>query len=90
MLIIIYYIPTDVRRQACNMPKWYMQMIKAYSHPKEGREHIYGIHIYMYERLGLGVYGPYICIYPEIEACLQSGANIYIYTCLNLGMQDQI
>ena len=36
--------------------------------------------IYMYVRLVLGVYGPYICIYTDIEACAQSRANIYIYT----------
>ena len=35
--------------------------------------------IYMYTRLGMGVYGPYICIYTDIEAHVQSGANIYIY-----------
>ena len=35
--------------------------------------------IYMYARLGLGVYGPYTCIYTEIEACVQSRADIYIY-----------
>ena len=33
----------------------------------------------MYTRLGLGVYGPYTCIYTDIEACMQSGANTYIY-----------
>ena len=51
---------------------------------------IYMAYIYMYARLGLGVYGSYTRIYPEIEACAQSGANIYIYTCLNLGVQGQI
>ena len=40
---------------------------------------IYMGSIYMYARLGLGVYGPYTCIDTEIEACAQSGANIYIY-----------
>ena len=40
---------------------------------------IYMGSIYMYAMLGLGVYGPYTCIYTEIEACAQSGANIYIY-----------
>ena len=40
---------------------------------------IYMGSIYMYARLGLGVYSPYTCIYGEIEACAQSGANIYIY-----------
>ena len=57
---------------------------------------IYIAPIYMYARLGLGVYGPYTCIYADIEACTQSGAYIYIYiytyiyTCLNLGAQGQI
>ena len=45
--------------------------------------------IHMYSRLGLGVYGPYTCIYTDIEACVQSRANIYIYTCLHLGTQGQ-
>ena len=53
-------------------------------------ENIYIASIYMYARLGLGVYGPYTCIYGEIEACAQSGANIYTYTRLNLGAQGQI
>ena len=35
--------------------------------------------IYMYKRLGLGLYDPYICIYADIEACTQSRADIYIY-----------
>ena len=47
-------------------------------------------YIYMYARLGLGVYGPYTCIYTDIEACAQSRANIYIYARLNLGVQGQI
>ena len=38
---------SDVGRQACNMPKWYMQKHYVYSHPNEGRKHIYGIHIYV-------------------------------------------
>ena len=42
-------------------------------------ENIYMAYIYMYKRLGLGLYGPYICIYGDMEACAQSGANIYIY-----------
>ena len=41
---------------------------------------IYMAPMYIYARLGLGLYGPYICIYADIEACAQSGANIYIYT----------
>ena len=40
---------------------------------------IYMVYIYMYARLGLGVYGPHICIYSNIEACMQSGANIHIH-----------
>ena len=51
---------------------------------------IYMAYIYMYARLVLGVYSPYTCIYGDIEACAQSGANIYIYTRLNLGAQGQI
>ena len=42
-------------------------------------ENIYMASIYMYSRLGLGLYGPYIGIYADIEACTQSGADIYIY-----------
>ena len=42
-------------------------------------ENIYIAYIYMYARLVLGLYGPYICIYGDIEACMQSGATIYIY-----------
>ena len=41
-------------------------------------ENIYMGSIYMYARLVLGVYGPYTCIYTDIEACMQSGADIYI------------
>ena len=37
-------------------------------------ENIYMASIYMYARLGLGFYGPYMCIYGDIEACVQSGA----------------
>ena len=42
-------------------------------------ENIYMASIYMYARLGLGIYGPYTCICTDIEACTQSGADIYIY-----------
>ena len=42
-------------------------------------ENRYKASIYMYEKLGLGVYGPYTYIYADIEACTQSRANIYIY-----------
>ena len=42
-------------------------------------ENIYMAYICMYSRTGLGLYGPYICIYGDIEACAQIGANIYIY-----------
>ena len=59
-------------------------------HMQMNAANIYMAYIYMYTRLGLGVYGPYTCIYGDIEACAQSGANIYIYTCLNLGAQGQI
>ena len=37
------------------------------------------IYIYIYSRLKLGVYGPYICMFTNLKACAQSGANIYIY-----------
>ena len=40
---------------------------------------IYMAPIYMYTRLRLGLYGPYICIYTDIEACTQSRAYVYIY-----------
>ena len=40
---------------------------------------IYMESIYMYARLGLSVYGPYTCIYTDIEVCMQSRADIYIY-----------
>ena len=59
-------------------------------HMQMKEANIYVAYIYMYARLGLGVYGPYTCIYTDIEACAQSGANIYIYTRLNLGAQGQI
>ena len=52
---------------------------KVHIHIQRKADNIYMGSIYMYARLGLGVYGPYTCIYPEIEACMQSGANIYIY-----------
>ena len=42
-------------------------------------ENIYMASMYMYSRLLLGLYGPYIGIYADIEACTQSGADIYIY-----------
>ena len=67
-----------------------------YIHMQMKAANIYMAYIYMYARLGLGVYGPYTCIYTDIEACAQSGANIYIYiytyiyTRLNLGTQGQI
>ena len=51
-----------------------------YIHNQIKAANIYMGSIYMYARLGLGVYGPYTCIYTDIEACAQSGANIYIYT----------
>ena len=50
----------------------------------------------MYARLGLGLYGAYIGIYGDIEACTQKRSQytyiyiyiyIYIYTRLNLGVQ---
>ena len=50
-----------------------------YIHIQIKAANIYMGSIYMYARLGLNVYGPYTCIYPKIEACTQSGANIYIY-----------
>ena len=89
-IYIYIYMMQDDKLATCTNA--YMQMIKACSHPNKGSKHIYSIHIYMYARLGLGLYGPYICIYTDIEACAQSRANIYIYiyTCLNLGMQGQI
>ena len=61
-------------------------------HNQMKAENIYMEPIYMNSRLVLGVYSPYTCMYPEIEACMQSRGNIYIYiyTCLNLGMQGQI
>ena len=71
---------------------------KVHIHKQIKAANIYMGSIYMYTRLGLGVYGPYTCIYTDIEACMQSGANvyiyiyiyIYIYTCLDLGVQGQI
>ena len=42
-------------------------------------EKIYMVSIYMYAMLGLGLYGPYICIYANIEAFTQSGDHIYIH-----------
>ena len=48
-------------------------------HMQMKAENIYMGSIYMYARLLLGVYGPYTYIYGNIEACTQSGANIYIY-----------
>ena len=60
-----------------------------HSHIQMKAENIYKASIYMYARLVLGVYGPYTYtfIYANIEACTQSGANIYIYIHLNLGAQ---
>ena len=52
---------------------------KVHIHNQIKAANIYMGSIYMYERLGLGVYGLYTCIYTDIEACAQSGANIYIY-----------
>ena len=51
--------------------------------------YIYRALIYMYERLGLGFYGPYICMYTNLEACARRGADTYIriYIYLNLGAQ---
>ena len=64
---------------------------KEHIHNQIKAENIYMGSIYMYSRLVLGVYGPYICIYSDTEACAQNGANIYIYiyiyTRLNLGAQ---
>ena len=48
-------------------------------HMQMKEANIYMAYIYMYARLGLGIYGPYTCIYGEIEACTQSRAKIYIY-----------
>ena len=63
-----------------------------HTHMQMKAANIYMAYIYMYASLVLGVYGPYTCIYGDIKACAQSGANIYIYiyTRLNLGVQGQI
>ena len=53
-------------------------------------ENIYMASIYMYKRLQLGLYSSYIGIYADIEACVQSRADIYIYIHLNFGVQHQI
>ena len=42
-------------------------------------ENIYMAPIYMYSRLGLGVYGPYIYIYIERFRGFHPKHNIYIY-----------
>ena len=52
---------------------------KVHIHNQMKAENIFLGSMYMCARLGLGVYGPYTCIYTDIEACEQSGANIYIY-----------
>ena len=57
------------------------------THIQVKAENLYMASIYMYTRLGLGLYGPYIGIYADIEACAQSRANIYIYIHLNLSTQ---
>ena len=49
-------------------------------HMQMNAANIYMAYMYMYARLGLGVYAPYTGIYCDIEACTQHGANIYIYT----------
>ena len=71
------------------MPKYIYAKDKMHINIQIKAENIYMASIYMYTRLVLGSYGLYICIYADIEACTQSGANIYtyIYTRLNLGMQ---
>ena len=51
-----------------------------YIHIQMKAASIYMAYTYMYAKLGLGLYGPNICIYSDIEACAQSRANIYIYT----------
>ena len=64
---------------------------KVHIHIQMKAENIYMGSIYMYARLVLGVFGPYTCIYTDIEACVQrEPIYIYIYTCLNLGVQGQI
>ena len=52
-------------------------------------ENTYIVPIYKYIRLGLGIYSPYICIYRNLEACIQSAANlnIYIYTHTRIWVQ---
>ena len=49
-------------------------------HISQGKAvNIYIASMYMYARFVLGIHGPYICIYSDLEACTQSGANIYIH-----------
>ena len=43
------------------------------------------IYIYIYIQILNLVYGPYIFIYFDLEACIQNTA--YVYTSLNLGVQ---
>ena len=79
----------NVGWQTCNMPKWYIQMTECIFTSKWRQQtyiwhpyiYIY-IYIYIYNiyaRLWLGLDGPYIGIYANIEACAQSRADVYIY-----------
>ena len=71
----------DVGQQFATCLNIYMQMTKCIITAEWGLQtYIWNPYIYMYARLRLGSYGPYICIQTDIEACTQSGAYIYIYT----------
>ena len=74
---------------ACNMPKTIYTNDIIQINGQRKSINIYMSSIYTYEKLLLGVHGPYIHIYNDLEACVQNAANIYIYiyTHLNLGAQ---
>ena len=72
---------------ASSMPKTIYTNEIIYHGGQMKAANIYRAPIYMYARLGLGLYGLYICIYTDLEAFTQSGADVYIYICLPFGVQ---
>ena len=63
----------------CNMPKTMYADYTMHVISQVKPLNLYRASIYMYERLILGLYIPYICICNDLEAYTQCRADIYIY-----------
>ena len=65
---------------ACNMHKNIYANDKMHINIKMKTKNIYMAPIYMYDRLGLGVYSLYIYRVTNLEASTHIGADAFIYT----------